>query len=141
MGASILIALFILIAGVIWLKEASVASTMVNYAVIFPEVGTSQVGDPVYINGVKKGTVQRIELHGTEVLAILNIDRRINITDSVRIAVVNVGLLGERGVGVTLSPRGAPVPFIVPGADTTFIRGRFDTGISEAMGMLGTVLA
>ncbi|MDR3012448.1 MAG: MlaD family protein [Chitinispirillales bacterium] len=140
-GASILIALFVLIAGVIWLKEVSIANTMVNYAVIFPEVGTSQVGDPVYVNGVKKGTLRRIELHGTEVLGILNLDRRINLTDSVRIAVVNVGLLGERGIGITLSPQGSPVPHIAPGADTVFIRGHFDTGISEAMGMLGTVLA
>jgi phospholipid/cholesterol/gamma-HCH transport system substrate-binding protein len=140
-GASILAALFILVAGLLWLKEVSVARQMVNYAVIFPEVGTLQVGDPVYINGVKKGTVSRIELRGTDVAVILNVDRRIDLTDSARVAVVNVGLLGERGIGVKLSPAGRQVPFIVSGSrDTAFILGRFDTGISEAMGMLGTVL-
>jgi phospholipid/cholesterol/gamma-HCH transport system substrate-binding protein len=141
-GASILTALFILVAGMLWLKEVSVSRQMVNYMVIFPEVGTLQQGDPVYVNGVKKGTVSRIELRGSEVSAVLNIDRKINITDSVRVAVVNVGLLGERGIGITLSPRGQVVtPITVGSTDTTFIRGYFDTGISEAMGMLGTVLA
>jgi phospholipid/cholesterol/gamma-HCH transport system substrate-binding protein len=141
-GASILAALFILVAGMVWLKEASLANKMVNYLVVFPEVGTLQLGDPVYINGVKSGTVASIGLRGTEVGTILNIDRKIRMTDSVRIAVVNVGLLGERGIGVTLSPRGTPIPFISPGSgDTVIIRGRFDTGISEAMGMLGTVLS
>jgi len=141
-GASILVALFILVAGMLWLKEASLASKMVNYLVVFPEVGTLQLGDPVYINGVKKGTVSTIELRGTEVGTILNIDRKIRMTDSVRIAVVNVGLLGERGIGVTLSPQGRTVPFIsADSKDTVVIRGRFDTGISEAMGMLGTVLS
>jgi len=141
-GASILTALFILVAGLLWLKEASVANQMVNYMVIFPEVGTLQLGDPVYVNGVKKGAVSKIELRGTEVLTALNMDKRINITDSVRVAVVNVGLLGERGIGVTLSPNGNKVPFVTASAvDTTFIMGQFHTGISEAMGMLGTVLA
>jgi phospholipid/cholesterol/gamma-HCH transport system substrate-binding protein len=115
---------------------------MVNYLVVFPEVGTLQLGDPVYINGVKKGTVSMIELRGTEVGTILNIDKKIRMTDSVRISVVNVGLLGERGIGVTLSPHGSTIPFITANSrDTVLIRGRFDTGISEAMGMLGTVLS
>ncbi|MCL2219473.1 MAG: MlaD family protein [Chitinispirillia bacterium] len=140
-GASILAALFILVAGLVWLKEASVASQMVNYLVVFPEVGTLQQGDPVYVNGVKKGTVQKIELRGTDVGTILNLDRKINLTDSVRISVVNVGLLGERGIGVNLSTQGRAVPHIAHGHDTVAIRGKFDTGISEAMGMLGTVLA
>ena len=140
-GASILAALFILVAGLVWLKEASVASQMVNYLVVFPEVGTLQQGDPVYVNGVKKGTVQKIELRGTDVGTILNLDRKINLTDSVRISVVNVGLLGERGIGVNLSTHGRAVPHIAHGHDTVAIRGKFDTGISEAMGMLGTVLA
>jgi len=141
-GASILTALFILVAGLLWLKEASLASQMVNYMVIFPEVGTLQLGDPVYVNGVKKGAVAKIELRGTEVLTALNMDKRINMTDSVRVAVVNVGLLGERGIGVTLSPGGKKVPFVTAAStDTFFIKGEFHTGISEAMGMLGTVLA
>jgi len=141
-GASILCALFILVAGMVWLKEASLADKMVNYLVVFPEVGTLQLGDPVYINGVKKGTVSTIELRGTEVGTILNIDKKIRMTDSVRVSVVNVGLLGERGIGVTLSAHGNTIPFIAPGSkDTVIIRGRFDTGISEAMGMLGTVLS
>jgi len=141
-GASILGALFILVAGMVWLKEASVANKMVNYLVVFPEVGTLQLGDPVYINGVKKGTVSTIELRGTDVGTILNIDKGVRMTDSVRVSVVNVGLLGERGIGITLSPYGRPIPFIAPGSkDTVVIKGRFDTGISEAMGMLGTVLS
>jgi len=105
-GASILTALFILVAGLVWLKEASIANKMVNYMVIFPEVGTLQLGDPVYVNGVKKGTVSKIELRGTEVATVLNLDKKINMTDSVRVSVVNVGLLGERGIGVTCRPTG-----------------------------------
>ncbi|MCL2183337.1 MAG: MlaD family protein [Chitinispirillia bacterium] len=140
-GASIIAALFILVAGLVWLKEASVANQRVDYLVIFPEVGTLQKGDPVFVNGVKKGTVRTIELRGIEVGTILNLDKKVTLTDSVQISVVNVGLLGERGIGVNLSTKGGVVQYIAPGRDTAHIAGKFQTGISEAMGMLGTVLA
>ncbi|MDR0306309.1 MAG: MlaD family protein [Chitinispirillales bacterium] len=139
-GASILTSLFILVAGVLWLKEASVAQRMVTYTVLFREVGTLQLGDPVFANGVKKGTVAKIGLRGTEVAVVLNVDNNVPITDSTTVAVVNVGLLGERGIGATLTSAGKKVPHNT-NTDTVFIRGRFDSGISEAMGMLGTVLA
>ena len=138
-GASILSALFILIAGVIWLKEASIASKMVTYTVLFQEVGTLQLGDPVYANGVKRGTVAKISLRGTEVAVVLNLDKSVPVTDSTRVAVINVGLLGERGIGATLTSAGKTIPHNTA-ADTVFIKGHFDTGISEAMGMLGSVL-
>jgi phospholipid/cholesterol/gamma-HCH transport system substrate-binding protein len=48
--------------------------------------------------------------------------------------------MGERGVGITLSVAGKSVP-AVSGHDTTFLYGNFDTGIAEAMGMVGTVLS
>ena len=141
-GASILAALFILVAGLLWLKEVSLADKQVNYMVVFPEVGTLQVGDPVYANGVKKGTVRRIELRGTEVVTVLNLDKDVHFTDSARVAVVNVGLLGERGIGITLSSLGRRVvPVDADTKDTMWVRGQFDTGIAEAMGMLGAMLA
>ncbi|MFW5813002.1 MAG: MlaD family protein [Fibrobacterota bacterium] len=138
-GASILIALFILVTGVLWLKEVSLASKMVTYTVIFPQVGTLQEGDPVQVNGVKKGTVARIRLRGDEVAAVLNLEKTVKLTDSTQIRVINIGLLGERGLGIKLTSKGNQVPFNTK-EDTTFLSGKFDTGISEAMGMLGTVL-
>lgn len=139
-GASILIALFILVTGVLWLKEVSLASKMVTYTVIFPQVGILQEGDPVHVNGVKKGTVAKIRLRGDEVVAVLNLEKTVRLTDSTQIRVINIGLLGERGIGVKLTSKGNPVPYNTK-EDTTFLSGKFDTGISEAMGMLGTVLS
>jgi phospholipid/cholesterol/gamma-HCH transport system substrate-binding protein len=112
---------------------------MVTYTVLFQEVGTLQLGDPVYANGVKKGTVSKIGLRGTEVAVLLNLDKGVPVTDSTRVAVINVGLLGERGIGATLSSAGKTIPYNTA-SDTVFIKGKFDTGISEAMGMLGSVL-
>lgn len=139
-GASILIAVVILISGVLWLKEISISRKMVDYCVLFPNVGTLQVGDPVMVNGVSKGTVNRIYLRGTDVAVILELEKNIRLTDSSRIMIQNIGLMGERGVGLQYSEDGRTIPPI-NGPDTLFLRGNFDTGIAEAMGMLGSVLA
>ncbi len=138
-GTSILLSLVILIGGVLWLKEVSVSRKMVDYAVLFPNVGTLQEGDPVMVNGVSKGKVKRIFLRKNDVAVILELDRNLHLTDSCRIAVQNIGLMGERGIGLQYSHLGTAVRPI-KGRDTTFMRGYFDTGIAEAMGMLGDVL-
>lgn len=138
-GASILLAIIILVAGVLWLKDVSVSRKMVNYAVIFPNVGTLQAGDPVMVNGVSKGSVKSIGLRGSSVSVVLEIDREVIVTDSCRIAIQNIGLMGERGIGLQHSQQGKVIHPITAG-DTTFMYGTFDTGIAEAMGMLGSVL-
>jgi len=63
------------------------------------------------------------------------------LTDSSKITVQNIGLMGERMVGVQLSGKGALCKPNGKGKNgTTYINGYFDTGIAEAMGMVGTVL-
>jgi phospholipid/cholesterol/gamma-HCH transport system substrate-binding protein len=139
-GASILLAIVILIAGVLWLKDVSVTRKMVDYAVLFPNVGTLQVGDPVMVNGVSKGAVKAIALRGSSVAVTLELEKTLKITDSCRIRIQNIGLMGERGIGLQYSQAGSVVHPIKT-ADTVFLNGKFDTGIAEAIGMLGSVLA
>lgn len=138
-GGSIIVALFILIAGVLWLKEVSVTRKLVSYTALFPNVGTLQVGDPVMANGVPTGSVAGIRLRGNAVAVEISVDKSLHLTDSCRIIVQNIGLMGERGIGIQMSP-GGNVWKPSSKSDTTFIPGYFDTGIAEAMGMLGDVL-
>lgn len=138
-GGSIIVALFILIAGVLWLKEVSVTRKLVSFTALFPNVGTLQVGDPVMANGVPTGSVTSIRLRGNSVAVEISVDRSLHLTDSCRIIVQNIGLMGERGIGIQMSP-GGKIWKPSSKSDTTFIPGYFDTGIAEAMGMLGDVL-
>ncbi len=138
-GGSIIIALFILVAGVLWLKDVSVSRKLVTYTVLFPNVGTLQVGDPVMANGVTSGSVASIELRQNLVAVVIKVDEGLKLTDSSKIIVQNIGLMGERGVGIQLSLKGATFNPTSKN-DTTFISGYFDTGIAEAMGMMGEVM-
>ena len=139
-GGSILAALFILVFGVLWLKEALVAKQLVPYTVLFPNVGTLQLGDPVMTNGVTKGRVKALYLRDHYVAAVITLEKDITLTDSCSVRVQNIGLMGERGIGIGLNKNGTPYR---PSQkkDTTFLMGSFDTGIAEAMGLMGTVLS
>ena len=139
MGASILIALCILIGGVLWLKEALVTEKQVFYTFLFSNVGALQVGDPVMVNGVTKGRVATLSLRNEQVAAVVHLDHNVTLTDSCRVVVQNVGLMGERGIGIQLASGSVVRPTCKN--DTTFIAGYFDTGIAEAMGMMGSVLS
>ena len=138
-GGVIIISLFILIAGVLWLKEVSVSRKLVSYTVLFPNIGTLQIGDPVTVNGVRRGAVSDVYLHKARVAVTIKLDKNVVFTDSSVVTVQNIGLMGERMVGIHLSEKGTPY---VPDTKKkkTYIHGYFDSGIAEAMGMLGDVL-
>jgi phospholipid/cholesterol/gamma-HCH transport system substrate-binding protein len=138
-GGFILIALFIVIAGVLWLKSSTLTRSMVEYTVIFPNIGMLSEGDPVMVNGVRKGVVGNINLVGSKVAVVMRIDKNIPLTDSSTVTAQNIGLMGERMVGVQLSDRGKRLTPSRKGTITT-INGRFDSGIAEAVGMVGTAL-
>jgi phospholipid/cholesterol/gamma-HCH transport system substrate-binding protein len=138
-GGFILIALFILIAGVLWLKSSTIARSMVEYTVMFPDVGMLSQGDPIKVNGVSKGVTKSIRLRGTKVEVVIKLDKDITLTDSSTITIQNIGLMGERMISIRLSDRGAAIKPNGKGS-ITVLKGNFDSGIAEAMGMLGTVL-
>jgi phospholipid/cholesterol/gamma-HCH transport system substrate-binding protein len=139
-GGFILVALVILIAGVLWLKSSVFTQAMAEYSVLFSNVGTLQEGDPVMVNGVRKGVAKSITLNGPKVTVVIKIDKTVALTDSSTITVQNIGLMGERIIGIQLSEKGARLKHNGKG-NITYIRGHFDSGIAEAVGMVGTVLA
>lgn len=138
-GGIIFLSLFVLITGILWLKQVSITSKLVKYTVVFPNVGTLQKGDPVTVNGVRGGSVSSISLKGSGVAVELNLNEDIVFTDSSHVSVQNIGLMGERMVHIKLSDKGTP--YVPDTKDKkTYIIGTFDSGIAEAMGMLGNVL-
>ncbi len=139
-GLVIVAAFIALLGGIIWLKKISLTSSSVTYTALFPKIGGLQVGDPVYVNGVEKGSVADIALHEAEVAVRFHIEADIPFTDSSEITVKNVGLMGERAVEIILSRAGNEYVPDVGKTPSTYIRGRYDSGISEALGMLGNIM-
>jgi phospholipid/cholesterol/gamma-HCH transport system substrate-binding protein len=134
-GFVITVSIAILIFGIIYLKEYSIGKkTQMVYA-LFDDIGTLTEGDPVKVNGVKMGKVKSRDLKGNKVLVGMEIDAAVMIPSDSKVTIQNVGLMGERMIGFRLGNSATPADPNVP------LQGYFDSGVAEAMGMLGDVFS
>ena len=78
-GATVLIALAILIWGLAWLKEYSLQRSSRIWHVEFPESGGLSPSDEVQVNGMRKGQVKTMKLMGDHVRIDLSLDKEITL--------------------------------------------------------------
>lgn len=133
-GLVIIVALVILIFGMFFLNDKDPRETYLAYYLRFSQVSTLAQDDPVKVNGVKLGKVNSIALHKNGVLVQISLRNDVKIPIDSEIRVQNIGLLGERQIGMILGDSSR----MFSTSDT--IRGQFDAGIAEVMGMAGEVL-
>jgi phospholipid/cholesterol/gamma-HCH transport system substrate-binding protein len=133
-GVTVLIALAILLWGVTWLKEFSLARRQRVWMVHFEQTGGLAQSDEVQVNGIRKGDVQRVDLVSDGVLVHLALASDIGLTRDCVVSVRNVGLMGEKVIFVTWRDTGVPY---TP-ADT--IPGLYEKGIPEVMAALGPAM-
>ncbi len=134
-GVVVLLACAILVLGLIWVKGIRFDQTRFRYSVIFPNVGALEVGDPVSVSGVPKGKVEKIELYEGDVLVTLNLTTDVVLKKDASFTVMNVGLMGERFVGVETGYSDTLLDLSQP------ILGYYDTGIPEVMGKMGEMIS
>lgn len=134
-GAFVIGALAVLVGGVYFLKETVPGRSSDAYFARFEQVSTLQEGDPVKVNGVKAGRVTSIALEGRGVRVGFSVDRGVRLPKNSEVRIQNIGLMGERQIGIRM---GSAEAFAAPGA--TF-DGTLDAGIAEAMGAAGEAIA
>ncbi len=134
-GVVVLLACAILIFGVIWVKGIRFDQTRYRYSVIFPNVGSLEVGDPVSVSGVPKGKVEKIRLYQGDVLVTFNLTTDVVLKKDAEFTIMNVGLMGERFLAVETGYSDTLLDLSQP------IRGHYDTGIPEVMGKMDEMIA
>ncbi len=132
-GGFVLAALAILLFGIYFLKGMVPGQRDDRYFVLFEQVSTLQEGDPVKVNGVKMGKVEKIILQERQVKVTLTVERGVKLTKDCQVRIQNIGLMGERQIGVQLGKS----QDVWPAGST--LDGRLDAGIAEAMGIVGEV--
>lgn len=130
----VLAALGVTLWGVTWLKQFSVARQVRIWHVTFPQTGGLSTSDEVQVNGLKKGSVSSVALVGDHVAVDLALASEITLTTDSRVAVRNVGLMGEKVIAVDLRASGTPHT----ARDT--IQGIYEKGIPEVMADLGSTI-
>jgi ABC-type transporter Mla subunit MlaD len=101
--------------------------------IMFDNAGTLKIDDPVRISGKDVGKISRIDLnHRTNrPLITIQLFKRIAIRDDYAIAMVDLGLMGDRAITLDCGSVGRPE---LPLNDT--LTGTFIMGPSEAIGLM-----
>jgi phospholipid/cholesterol/gamma-HCH transport system substrate-binding protein len=100
-----------------------------HYIVSFKEIGDLKVDNVVNVNGLPKGYVERFELTDSCVWTKIAVLSNIKIPVNSRMRVVNVGLMGERAVEITLGNSSEYYK------NNAYVMGNFDMG-STTIGTL-----
>jgi phospholipid/cholesterol/gamma-HCH transport system substrate-binding protein len=127
----VLAAIVILILGVTWLKEFSLANKVRVWHVRFPQAGGLGKSDEVQVNGIRKGSVSEMKLAGAEVMVDLALATDVTLTTDSKVSIRNVGLMGEKVIAVDLKTTGTPYT----SRDT--IPGIYELGMPEVMASMG----
>lgn len=134
-GVTVLAALAVLIWGVSFLKELSLQHSVNVWTVEFPQTGGLGASDEVQVNGIRKGSVSSMDLVGDKVYVKLALANDVKLTTGSRVAIRNVGLMGEKVIAVDLSSAGEPY------APTDTIPGVFELGMAEVMASVGDAVS
>jgi phospholipid/cholesterol/gamma-HCH transport system substrate-binding protein len=125
------IILFVWIFG--WAKNVTFTADRLIVDVLFQSVAGLEVGDPVTVNGVRKGYVDAIQNINEKVLTKLSIDSDIKLKKDASFIVMMLDLMG--GKKIEINPGSSDEPL-----DISFSHeGSFVGDISSAMGTLGSV--
>jgi phospholipid/cholesterol/gamma-HCH transport system substrate-binding protein len=130
-GFTVLAALVILLWGVTWLKQFTLHRSVRMWTVRFPQTGGLGQSDEVQVNGIRKGSVQKLSLVRDEVIVDLALATDVTLTTDSHVAIRNVGLMGEKVIAVDLRSTGTPY-----GARDT-IEGEYEKGIPEVVAAMG----
>jgi phospholipid/cholesterol/gamma-HCH transport system substrate-binding protein len=133
-GVAVLLAGIILLFGIIWVKDYKFNAERYSYSVLFPNIGSLEVGDPVSVLGVKKGEVEKIQLQGNFVLVTFKITKDVVLQSDAKFTVMNIGLMGERFINISPGVSTTRLDLSIP------VHGYYDTGIPEVMGMMGAAI-
>ena len=133
-GSIVILAGLILFFGIVWVKDYKFNVNRYEYSVLFPNIGTLEVGDPVSVLGVKKGEVRKIVLSGNDVLVTFNLTDDVDLRGDAKFTVMNIGLMGERFINIIPGVSSVHLDLLYP------VHGFYDTGIPEVMGMMGAAI-
>ncbi len=132
-GITVFIGIIILIWIYSWAKYITINSDRKILTVKFDSVAGLEIGDPVTVNGVRKGYVDDIKISEAKVYVVLNLDSDTELKEDAQFYVMMLDLMGGKKIEIN------------PGNSKNFINynktqiGKFSGDISTAMTVLSSV--
>jgi phospholipid/cholesterol/gamma-HCH transport system substrate-binding protein len=116
-GLTVLAGIAVLLFGIGWAKGWHTAGHDVKYRALFANSGGVEPGDPVYLNGVKRGTVETVDLHPTDVLVTMLFSDPIDLRSDATATITILELMGGKKIELRQGTSTQPFPpsAIIPG--------------------------
>ena len=108
-GAFSLLAIIILTLGSLWGRDVRIGGSFTRLDFLFPQSGGLIVGDPVTINGVKKGRVTRVQLEGRFVRISVQIDSDVELYSDLEARIEMLDLMGGNKLEIFPGRSGTPI--------------------------------
>jgi phospholipid/cholesterol/gamma-HCH transport system substrate-binding protein len=97
-GVFVFIAAFVVLATLFWAKGFIVSKDQIDLKAYFKNVSGLNIGDPVTVNGVRKGKVIKFDLVGDSVLVELTLEKTVKIKKDYRIEIAMLELMAGKQV-------------------------------------------
>ncbi|HEX38225.1 MAG TPA: MCE family protein [Candidatus Cloacimonetes bacterium] len=133
-GLVIIIAILVVVIGKVLITGNQTKSEMYELTTIFPEIGGLEVGNAVFVNGVRAGKVADIALRQNEVAVRLLINRAVTLKKDARIEIVERGMMGEREIKI--DPGSSDEVMDI----TESIHGCYNVGFNETVSEIGKTI-
>jgi phospholipid/cholesterol/gamma-HCH transport system substrate-binding protein len=132
-GITVILGVIIFIWILSWAKNFSLTSSQQTVKVKFENVSGLNVGDNVTVDGVKKGSVENLEVQGDHVIVTLAVDNDIKLKEDATFSISMLDLMGGKRVEIFPGISSQPL-------DTKDIQnGIFEADIPKVMATLGRV--
>ena len=103
-----------------WAKNFSLTPTDNTVKVQFTNTAGLEIGDPVTVNGVRKGFVEDIAIKGEKVVVTMKVSNDVALKEDADFAVSMLDLMG--GKKVEVNPGSSNTPFrLQPGTNRNFL--------------------
>lgn len=130
-GATVLVAIAILLWGIAWLSTLAKARVQRTWHVSFAQGGGLAEGNEAQVNGVRKGVVTSLRLVGDHVVVDLSMAKDVVLTRESRIAIRSASMLGDKVIAVDYTGTGEPW------SPRDTIPGVYENGLPEVMAEVG----
>lgn len=109
-GITSFVALFVLIAGVLWIKDYNPASSKKRFVVVFEDGKGIASGDPVNMAGIKVGEISGVNLTSDNMAALdVYITREVFLTADCDFSIMDIGLMGDKALVIVPGTSSEPL--------------------------------
>lgn len=123
--------LFLWILG--WAKNFSFTTTDVYLNIKFPTVAGLEIGDPVTVNGVRKGSVEEFKIESEDVIVRVKLDSDVELKSDATFEVSMLDLMGGKKINISPGESNEEINY------GRIQEGQFNADVPSVLSMLGNM--